>query len=63
MDNPLPVPREATFDGQTLPAGAPGDATGEKRHATLRLRAASLTATACRAPFNQHDGRVGEGAR
>ncbi|MHC3471351.1 DUF6380 family protein [Streptomyces sp. 7R007] len=40
-----------------------GDATGEKRHATLRQGAASLTATACREPFNQLGGRAGEGAR
>ncbi|MEU6064126.1 MULTISPECIES: DUF6380 family protein [Streptomyces] len=40
-----------------------GDSTGEKRHATLRCGAASLTATACRAPFNQHGGHAREGAR
>ncbi|MEU6257247.1 DUF6380 family protein [Streptomyces sp. NPDC047043] len=39
-----------------------GDSAGEKRHATLRVRTASLTATACRARFN-HGGRAGEGAR
>lgn len=41
-----------------------GDSSGEKRHATLRGRVASLTATSCRASFN-HCGRVdgGEGAR
>ncbi|WP_405915508.1 MULTISPECIES: DUF6380 family protein [unclassified Streptomyces] len=39
-----------------------GDSSGEKRHATLRGRAASLTATACRAPFNHHGAAVGEGA-
>ncbi|WP_369293665.1 DUF6380 family protein [Streptomyces coacervatus] len=39
-----------------------GDSTGEKRHATLRTRTASLTATADRARFN-HGGRAGEGAR
>jgi Family of unknown function (DUF6380) len=40
-----------------------GDSTGEKRRATLRCPMASLTATACRAPFNQHVGSAGEGAR
>jgi hypothetical protein len=40
-----------------------GDAAGEKRHATLRRGTASLTATACRAPFNLHGGRAGEDAR
>ncbi|MGW3118366.1 DUF6380 family protein [Streptomyces sp. NPDC001107] len=39
-----------------------GDATGEKRHATLRAGTASLTATADRARFD-HGGRAGEGAR
>ncbi|WP_405867116.1 MULTISPECIES: DUF6380 family protein [unclassified Streptomyces] len=39
-----------------------GDATGEKRHATLRTGTASLTATVCRARFN-HGSRAGEGAR
>ncbi|MER5467280.1 DUF6380 family protein [Streptomyces sp. NPDC002935] len=38
------------------------DSAGEKRHATLRSRAASLTATACRAPFNHHGAAAGEGA-
>ncbi|MFJ3230640.1 DUF6380 family protein [Streptomyces sp. NPDC086787] len=40
-----------------------GDSTGGKRHATLRCGAASLTATACRASFNEHDGRAREDAR
>lgn len=40
-----------------------GDAIGEKWHATLRSGTASLTATACRAPFKHHGGRAGEGAR
>ncbi|WP_219917719.1 MULTISPECIES: DUF6380 family protein [Streptomyces] len=40
-----------------------GDSTGEKRHATLRAGTASLTATADRAPFDQHGRRAGEGAR
>jgi len=40
-----------------------GDATGEKRRATLRRRAASLTETAGRAAFeHRHGGRAGEGA-
>ncbi|MER5653073.1 MULTISPECIES: DUF6380 family protein [unclassified Streptomyces] len=40
-----------------------GDTTGEKRHATLRSRTASLTATACRASFDHHGAAPGEGAR
>ncbi|MFG3515085.1 DUF6380 family protein [Streptomyces bobili] len=40
-----------------------GDAAGEKRHATLRRGAASLTATVGRAEFDRHGGRTGEGAR
>ncbi|MFI9828551.1 DUF6380 family protein [Streptomyces sp. NPDC051913] len=40
-----------------------GDATREKRQATLRQGAASLTATADRAPFKHRGGRAGEGAR
>ncbi|WP_406502203.1 DUF6380 family protein [Streptomyces sp. NBC_00500] len=40
-----------------------GDSTGEKRHATLRGRVASLTATACRAPFKHRGTAAGEGAR
>ncbi|MFF3612131.1 DUF6380 family protein [Streptomyces sp. NPDC002580] len=40
-----------------------GDSTGEKRHATLRSRTASLTATACRASSGQHGAAAGEGAR
>jgi hypothetical protein len=39
-----------------------GDSIGEMRHATLRVGTASLSATACRAPFN-HGGRAWEGAR
>ncbi|MEV7324815.1 DUF6380 family protein [Streptomyces sp. NPDC093970] len=39
------------------------DATGGKRQATLRRGAASLTATARRAPFHRHGGRAGEAAR
>jgi hypothetical protein len=40
-----------------------GDSSGEKRHATLRGRAASLLAMACRAPFNHHGTARGEGTR
>ncbi|MFF5493534.1 DUF6380 family protein [Streptomyces aquilus] len=40
-----------------------GDATGKKWQATLRQGDASLTATACRAPFKHRGGRAGEGAR
>ncbi|MEU9732893.1 DUF6380 family protein [Streptomyces sp. NPDC048002] len=40
-----------------------GDATGEKRHATLRSRTASLTETAGRAPFEHRGDRSGEGTR
>ncbi|MFI0512213.1 DUF6380 family protein [Streptomyces sp. WSLK1-5] len=40
-----------------------GDVTGEKRHATLRSRTASLTATAGRAPHQHHGVRAGEGGR
>ncbi|MFJ8107785.1 DUF6380 family protein [Streptomyces sp. NPDC096132] len=46
-----------------------GDAAGEnagtteKRHATLRNGAASLTATTRRAEFTYHGGTAGEGAR
>ncbi|MFI8230350.1 DUF6380 family protein [Streptomyces sp. NPDC085900] len=38
------------------------DSSGEKRHATLRTRTASLTATARRARFD-HGGRAREDAR
>ncbi|MFF7891577.1 MULTISPECIES: DUF6380 family protein [Streptomyces] len=38
-------------------------ATGAKRRATLRPGAASLTETAGRARFEQHDRAAGEGAR
>jgi hypothetical protein len=40
-----------------------GDSTGEKRHATLRSRVASLTAMARRAPFDHRGEPTGEGAR
>ncbi|WP_369250730.1 DUF6380 family protein [Streptomyces sp. R41] len=40
-----------------------GDSIDEKRHATLRSRVASLTATTCRARFNHRGGSLGEGAR
>ncbi|WP_414495601.1 DUF6380 family protein [Streptomyces sp. CRN 30] len=40
-----------------------GDEGGEKRRATLRWPAASLTETAGRAPLDRHGGRPGEGAR
>ncbi|MER7375642.1 DUF6380 family protein [Streptomyces lanatus] len=43
---------------------AQGDATGEKRQATLRSHAASLTETTGRGPLNhRRGGRAGEGAR
>ncbi|WP_420709131.1 DUF6380 family protein [Streptomyces sp. NRRL B-1140] len=38
-------------------------AIGEKRRATLRPGAASLTERAGRAPFEQHARAAGEGAR
>ncbi|MEV5550466.1 DUF6380 family protein [Streptomyces sp. NPDC052309] len=40
-----------------------GGAAGEERRATLRWRAASLTETVGRTPFQQHGDRAGEGAR
>ncbi|MEV7993133.1 DUF6380 family protein [Streptomyces sp. NPDC086077] len=40
-----------------------GDADGGKRHATLRGRMASLTATACRGAVTRRGGSAGEGAR
>ncbi|MBX9392598.1 hypothetical protein K4749_03060 [Streptomyces sp. TRM72054] len=40
-----------------------GDTGGEKRRATLRGRAASLTATACQGTSTRHGGCAGEGAR
>ncbi|MDO0938256.1 hypothetical protein QQY66_43450 [Streptomyces sp. DG2A-72] len=40
-----------------------GDFSGEKWRATLRCRAASLTATACHAPFKHRGGRAGGSAR
>ncbi|MEV1061940.1 DUF6380 family protein [Streptomyces sp. NPDC050263] len=40
-----------------------GDSTCEKRHATLRCGAASLTATACGAEFKHHGRPAREGAR
>ncbi|WP_230396254.1 DUF6380 family protein [Streptomyces blattellae] len=42
---------------------AQGEIIGEKWWATLRSRAASLTATACRAPFVHRGGRAGESAQ
>ncbi|MGR6974097.1 DUF6380 family protein [Streptomyces cynarae] len=41
----------------------PAPATSEKRQATLRCGAASLTATACRASFKHHGGPAREEAR
>ncbi|WP_443055399.1 DUF6380 family protein [Streptomyces sp. NBC_00704] len=49
---------DAAGDGQ----GQGGDAA-EKRRATLRRGAASLTATACRAEFRHHGRPAREGAR
>jgi hypothetical protein len=40
-----------------------GDATGEKRRATLHRPPASLTETADRAPLTHHGRRAGKGAR
>ncbi|MFH8799121.1 DUF6380 family protein [Streptomyces sp. NPDC017936] len=40
-----------------------GERTGEKRRATLRCGAASLTATARRGACRRHGGRAGEDAR
>ncbi|WP_442819033.1 DUF6380 family protein [Streptomyces sp. NBC_01235] len=40
-----------------------GDSSGEKRHATLRSGAASLSATACGAEFKHHGRPAREGAR
>ncbi|MGC4972163.1 DUF6380 family protein [Streptomyces sp. DT199] len=40
-----------------------GHAVGDKRRATLRRGAASLTETAGRAPFEQHASARGEGTR
>jgi hypothetical protein len=40
-----------------------GDSIGGKRHATLRSRAASQSATACRGPLKDLGGTAGEGAR
>ncbi|MGW2046164.1 DUF6380 family protein [Streptomyces sp. NPDC001858] len=40
-----------------------GDSTGEKRRATLRCGAASLTATASGAEFKHHGRPAREGAR
>ncbi|MEU4876377.1 DUF6380 family protein [Streptomyces sp. NPDC021608] len=40
-----------------------GGAAGEKRRATLRCGAASLTATARGAQFKHHGGPAREGAR
>ncbi|MDR3081850.1 MAG: hypothetical protein LBV60_13160 [Streptomyces sp.] len=41
----------------------PGDLIREKRQATLRCGAASLTKTARRASFKHHGGPAGEVAR
>ncbi|MFH8656113.1 DUF6380 family protein [Streptomyces afghaniensis] len=41
----------------------PGHTVGDKRRATLRRGAASLTETVGRAPFEQCGRRAGEGAR
>ncbi|MFF6947317.1 DUF6380 family protein [Streptomyces iakyrus] len=59
---------EAAVGGEDRVAGrgcaAPrGRAVGDKRRATLRRGAASLTETAGRAPFEQHAPAMGEGAR
>ncbi|MDQ0687678.1 hypothetical protein QF032_006724 [Streptomyces achromogenes] len=43
--------------------GNRGDATEEKRWATLRCGAASLTATACGAAFKRHGRPAQKGAR
>ncbi|MFJ2830348.1 DUF6380 family protein [Streptomyces sp. NPDC087263] len=40
-----------------------GDSIGEKWHATLRRRGASLTSMACRAPFDLRVTAQGESAR
>ncbi|WP_443064515.1 DUF6380 family protein [Streptomyces sp. NBC_00582] len=48
--------------GQGDAAGEPAG-TEEKRHATLRCGAASLSATARRAEFTYHGRAAGEGAR
>ncbi|MFC9842080.1 DUF6380 family protein [Streptomyces sp. NPDC060223] len=40
-----------------------GDSIGEKWHATLRSRGASLTSTACRPLFDLRGTAQGEGAR
>ncbi|MGW1161300.1 DUF6380 family protein [Streptomyces sp. NPDC002513] len=40
-----------------------GESTGERRQATLRRGAASLTATVGHASFKQHGGPAGEEAR
>ncbi|MEU1852583.1 DUF6380 family protein [Streptomyces sp. NPDC019990] len=48
----------AVADVRLLPGTA-----GDKRRATLRHRAASLTEVAGPAPFEQHGRRAGEGAR
>ncbi|WP_373306638.1 DUF6380 family protein [Streptomyces spinoverrucosus] len=40
-----------------------GDTGGEKRQATLRGGAASLTATACQGASTRHGRCAGEGAR
>ncbi|MFJ8357644.1 DUF6380 family protein [Streptomyces sp. NPDC093984] len=68
---PAPAPRQATFARSRRPAGSPKLfeqgvpplAASEKRQATLRCGAASLTATACRASFKHHGGPAREEAR
>ncbi|MFG2309457.1 DUF6380 family protein [Streptomyces sp. NPDC048566] len=40
-----------------------GDASGEKRHATLRCRTASLTAAVSRVSYDRRSAVPGEGAR
>ncbi|MFI7498696.1 DUF6380 family protein [Streptomyces sp. NPDC049687] len=53
-----------TADDKAVRGDFPGEAAGtmEKRHATLRCGAASLTATVRRAEFKHHGGSAGEGA-
>ncbi|MEV6738159.1 DUF6380 family protein [Streptomyces sp. NPDC051104] len=61
IDTPESTHLTPLLDGQTLPAAAL--AASEKRQATLRCGAASLTATACRASFKHHGGPAREEAR
>ncbi|MFE2297574.1 DUF6380 family protein [Streptomyces sp. NPDC059445] len=51
------------MDTRGLGGHAPGDTAGAKRQATLRSRAASLTATARRGAFDDHGPAAGEGER